>query len=88
MPAPSTEELDKLAKVASRVYNYIAYDLGGRMSNSAIIECCFDADRPLTCAAPSASESAKKEHEFCKQMFAKYGFSAVVRAVSRKVRFA
>lgn len=87
---PTGEDLQRLVRIASRVWQYIGSDMQecGDLDNEAAIETCFDADRPLLCDAGNPNDDLAADNAFCKLMFKRYTFNKCVRAVSRVVRFA
>jgi hypothetical protein len=84
------DELRRLNSIVQDVWQYIGSDVlaacgeqGEDPDNESCIESCLDADRPLTC---THGEQNVEAHAFCKAMYAKYGFAAVVRAVSKNLQ--
>lgn len=90
--AVAPEDLQRMVKIANRVWQYIGSDFcegSDEFDNEAAVECCFDADRPLTCVngGRSAQAEAEADNLFMKMMFKRYTFSVCASAVSKVVRY-
>lgn len=87
---PTGEDLQRLARIARRVWQYIGSDMQecGELDNEMALEACFDADRPLLCDAGNPADDLAADNAFCKLMFKRYTFNNCVRAVSRVVHIA
>lgn len=87
-PTIPKDEVSRLVSIADRVWQYIGSDFmsgSDEFDNEAAVECCFDADRPLTCGhdVPQCA----RDQTFCKEMFAKYGFNTCVSSVASIVHY-
>ena len=90
--AVSTEDLQRMVKIANRVWQYIGSDFmdgSDEFDNEAAVECCFDADRPLTCTngGKEARAEAETDNLFMKMMYKRYTFNVCVRTVTKEVRY-
>lgn len=75
-------DLSRLIGIANAVWQYVGHDFMidcDDLDNEAAVECCFDADRPLL---STSSRTPEADNAFCKAMYEKYTFHAVVSQVA------
>ena len=78
-------DLSRLMAIANAVWRYVGHDFMNDcddLDNEAAVECCFDADRPLL---STTSRTPEADNEFCKAMYKKYTFNAVVSQVASEL---
>lgn len=87
MAKPQNVDVSKVSGAIVQVWNAIAYDLdeaaatcGERVTNTAAVEACIDADRLVTFARDAAAEAEVQ------RAIAAVGYPAVLRKLAREIK--